>query len=89
MEKIFSQFSLSEAKSLSQALKEIFSFPILHIDQRKNTVITILAISKISTLFPMEELWSFLHVLRTKENSAHEYWEWSWVLAFTWPNFLA
>ena len=56
MEKIFSQFSLSEAKSLSQPLKEIFSFPILHIDQRKNTVITILAISKISTLFPMEEL---------------------------------
>lgn len=56
MEKIFSQFSFSEAKSLSQPLKEIFSFPILDIDERKNTVITTLAISKISTLFTMEEL---------------------------------
>ena len=56
MEEIFSQFSFSEAKTLSQPLKEIFSFPILDIDERKNTVITILAISKISTLFTMEEL---------------------------------
>lgn len=89
MEKIFSQFSFSEAKSLSQPLKEIFSFPILDIDERKNTVITTLAISKISTLFTMEELWSFLHVLCTKENSTHQYWEWSWFLAFICPNFLA
>ena len=56
MEEIFSQFLFSEAKTLSQALKEIFSFSILDIDERKNTVITILAISKISTLFTMEEL---------------------------------
>lgn len=52
MEKIFSQFSLLETESISQPLKEIFSFPILHIDERNNKMITIPTISKIPTLTP-------------------------------------
>lgn len=52
MEKIFSQFSLLETESISQPLKGIFSFPILHIDERNNKMITIPTISKIPTLIP-------------------------------------